>query len=136
VLAGRLDLAGAVLARVLGAEQREATREGLAGASSLSQASRLLSRYDTADLVLLLGESAGEVREWVRRELREARRMELTVKGRDLVAAGIAPGPALGRALAATRAARLDGEIGAGDEAAYALRLARDASDAAGARTE
>jgi hypothetical protein len=47
------------------------------------------------------------------------------VKGRDLLDAGLPAGPALGRALEATRAARLDGEITAADELAFAVREAR-----------
>ena len=38
------------------------------------------------------------------------------VRGSDLVAAGVAPGPAIGRALAAVRAAVLDGEVGGRDD--------------------
>ncbi len=45
----------------------------------------------------------------------------LVVRGRDLVAAGIAPGPAIGRALAATRTARRVGRIAADEELAFAL---------------
>jgi hypothetical protein len=49
------------------------------------------------------------------------------VRGADLLAAGARPGPAIGRTLAAVRAARLDGAIGAAEEMGYALeRLAAD----------
>jgi len=46
------------------------------------------------------------------------------VRGRDLLDAGLPAGPALGRALEATRAARLDGELRAADELAFAVREA------------
>ena len=49
----------------------------------------------------------------------------LTIGGADLVAAGIPPGPAIGRALASTLAARRKGAIAAEGELAYALKAAR-----------
>ena len=49
----------------------------------------------------------------------------LSIGGADLVAAGIPPGPAIGRALARTLAARRDGAIPAEEELAYALKAAR-----------
>lgn len=50
----------------------------------------------------------------------------LAVRGADLVAAGIAPGPAIGRALAALRAALLDGVVGhPREQLAYAIRHAQ-----------
>ncbi len=50
---------------------------------------------------------------------------ELRIGGRDLLRAGIAPGPAIGRALAATRAARRERRIPAADELAFAVAQAR-----------
>jgi tRNA nucleotidyltransferase (CCA-adding enzyme) len=49
---------------------------------------------------------AGAAREW----LVELRHKKLSITGEDLIAAGIAPGPAIGRGLAAARAAMLDWE--------------------------
>jgi tRNA nucleotidyltransferase (CCA-adding enzyme) len=49
---------------------------------------------------------------------------DLTVRGRDLVAAGLSPGPAIGRALAATRSARRAGRIGPDEELDFALAAA------------
>ena len=49
----------------------------------------------------------------------------LGIGGADLIAAGIAPGPAVGRALARTLDARRAGSIGAAEELAYALKAAR-----------
>lgn len=51
---------------------------------------------------------------------------ELRIAGRDLVRAGIAPGPAIGRALEAARAARRDPGIPAADELAFAVARARE----------
>ena len=49
----------------------------------------------------------------------------LTIRGKDLVAAGIPPGPAIGRALSATLSARRDGAIRPEQELAFALKAAR-----------
>ncbi|MGH9400223.1 MAG: hypothetical protein ACRD00_07625, partial [Thermoanaerobaculia bacterium] len=49
----------------------------------------------------------------------------LSIGGRDLLEAGAPAGPAIGRALAATLAAREDGMIGASQELDFALRRAR-----------
>ena len=50
----------------------------------------------------------------------------LDINGTDLVAAGIPPGPALGRGLRAARAAVLDGRaVSRGEQLAVALEAAR-----------
>ena len=49
----------------------------------------------------------------------------LEIGGRDLVAAGVPAGPAIGRALSATRTARQKGAIRREDELAFALKTAR-----------
>jgi len=48
----------------------------------------------------------------------------LRISGRDLVRAGVPPGPAIGRALEETLDARLDGRLRASGELAYALERA------------
>ncbi len=53
-----------------------------------------------------------------------ARRVRLTIRGADLVAAGIGAGPAVGAALARTLAARREGRIRERDELAFALAAA------------
>ncbi len=55
----------------------------------------------------------------------EAAAFRLTIRGRDLVRAGVPPGPAIGRALSATRSARREGTIRPEDELAFALKAAR-----------
>jgi tRNA nucleotidyltransferase (CCA-adding enzyme) len=49
----------------------------------------------------------------------------LEIGGRDLMAAGVPAGPAIGRALSATRTARRKGAIRREDELAFALKAAR-----------
>lgn len=49
----------------------------------------------------------------------------IRIRGRDLVTAGIPPGPAIGRALEATRSARRLGRIAAEEELSFALDVAR-----------
>jgi tRNA nucleotidyltransferase (CCA-adding enzyme) len=73
------------------------------------------------ELLLLLAGDDEATRQWVRRFLLEMRGLRLQVSGGDLVARGHRPGPAIGAALAATRAARLDGELAAEGELEYAL---------------
>ncbi len=55
----------------------------------------------------------------------EASGFRLTIGGADLIAAGVPPGPAVGRALARTLAARRDGAISAEEELAFALKAVR-----------
>ena len=65
-------------------------------------------------------------REWVRRQLIEVRSLDLAIRGADLVARGVPSGPVVGRALAATRDARIDGRIGREQELEFALAVAAD----------
>jgi tRNA nucleotidyltransferase (CCA-adding enzyme) len=60
-------------------------------------------------------------RERVIREVESSRSVALRIGARDLLARGARPGPAIGRALDGTLAARLDGVIGAEDELDFAL---------------
>ena len=56
---------------------------------------------------------------------REASQVRLSIRGSDLIAAGVRSGPAIGRALSATLAARRRGAIRAEDELSFALEAAR-----------
>jgi tRNA nucleotidyltransferase (CCA-adding enzyme) len=58
----------------------------------------------------------------VRRWLGELRHVRLEISGRDVIASGVPEGPAVGRALEAALAAKLDGEA-AGREAELAVAL-------------
>ena len=63
-----------------------------------------------------------------RRRLREhlaAAGVRLSIRGSDLIAAGVPPGPAIGRALSATLAARRAGSIRAEEELSFASKVAR-----------
>ena len=76
------------------------------------------------ELVALAGAMGAEAP--ARRWLHELRHVRLDIDGEDLLAAGLAPGPALGAGLAAARAAKLDGRaVGREAELAEALRAAR-----------
>src|SRR5262249_34935762 len=106
----------------LGAARWALKREGL----DPHAAEAALAPLAGEELLLLLAEEAGAGAAWVRRALTELRRLALSIRGADLVAAGLPPGPGIGQALAATRRARLDGRIGAGEELGYALASARE----------
>jgi tRNA nucleotidyltransferase (CCA-adding enzyme) len=59
------------------------------------------------------------------REVLERAPIGLAIRGRDLLRAGVAPGPEVGRALAKTLAARRDGMISRERELEFALDIAR-----------
>jgi tRNA nucleotidyltransferase (CCA-adding enzyme) len=86
---------------------------------SPSRVDALLGRARPGALVAAVAAGAPHAALWAAhwRDLRPA------VDGSDLVAAGVRPGPAIGRALAAVRAAVLDGRVGGRDEQ-LALALA------------
>ncbi|MFP5288053.1 MAG: hypothetical protein ACLGI9_20115, partial [Thermoanaerobaculia bacterium] len=85
------------------------------------QAVEALEPLGGEELLLLMADEDERVRAWVRRHLSELRSFELGIRGADLVAAGVPPGPRIGEALKATKRARLDGRIEAGDELRFAL---------------
>lgn len=126
-LAGRLMMVGESRRLLTGFPVR------LAAARAALQAEReqaphrvaeILDSLSGEDLLLLMAEGAegGEaVRLQVHRYLTHLRGLKLTLRGADLLAAGIPPGPRIGEALRATRRARLDGRIGETEELRYAL---------------
>ncbi|HZF08942.1 MAG TPA: CBS domain-containing protein [Thermoanaerobaculia bacterium] len=101
----------------LGAARFALRREGL----DPHAAEAALAPLAGEELLLLLAEEDEAGRAWVRRDLTELRPLALSIRGADLVAAGVPPGPRIGQALTATRRARLDGRIAAADELGYAL---------------
>jgi tRNA nucleotidyltransferase (CCA-adding enzyme) len=127
-LADRLMLAGAHRAIVVGAAGRLAAARRVLRRPRLAphRVAETLADLPGEDLLLLLGIEGELGRRRVRRYLTEQRRFRLAVRGGDLVAAGVPPGPAIGQALRRTRMARLDGEIGPEEEASYALAAARE----------
>jgi tRNA nucleotidyltransferase (CCA-adding enzyme) len=87
-----------------------------------SEGVALAARHDSAELILARALGA----EWLDRYLDEWRRVALEIDGTDLIAAGVSPGPALGRGLQAALRRKLDGEVeGQEQELAVALEAAR-----------
>lgn len=85
------------------------------------------ARYAT-DVELVLSRAMGA--EWLDRCLAEWRDVTLEIDGEDLIAAGLNPGPALGRGLEVALGRKLDGEIdGRDEELAAALEAARGSDD-------
>ncbi len=96
-------------------------REDPSGATPSALLARGACPEEIAAAAALLGGPAG-------RRLDRALRASLTrlsIGGRDLVAAGIAPGPRIGHALNVTLSARRDGKISRREELAFAVRAAR-----------
>jgi tRNA nucleotidyltransferase (CCA-adding enzyme) len=116
-------------------EQRERVRRAARDAAALVEGLRAvelspsaiyaLLRDEPAEalaLALALGVGPEPILDWSTR----LRFVRLDITGDDLIAAGIEPGPALGRALSETLRAKLDGEIdGRDEELRYALQVAR-----------
>ncbi|HVY78777.1 MAG TPA: hypothetical protein VG898_09755, partial [Solirubrobacterales bacterium] len=75
--------------------------------------------HDPVELVLARALGA----EWLDRYLTEWRDVSLAIDGEDLIAAGVPPGPALGRGLQEALRRKLDGEV-EGREAELAAALA------------
>ena len=95
-----------------------ALKERLEAASAASRLDAVLNAAKPASVVVACALGEGRVADW----WATMRGMRLAISGEDLVGAGIAPGPAIGRALAAVRAARLDGHVG--DDRRAQLELA------------
>ena len=102
-------------------------RSGLDLAGAISQASRpsevdalLRALPEAQQIGVLIGGADAVTRWWA-----EWRDLVPDVTGSDLVGAGVAPGPVIGRALSAVRAALIDGEVsGRGEQMAVALAVA------------
>lgn len=110
-----------VIAAAATGAQRLAER--LAVAASPSEIARAVGA-SPAEMVALAGALGREAqaREW----LEELRHVRLEIDGHDLLAAGVPPGPAIGRGLSAALADKLDGRASGRDqELASAVRAAR-----------
>jgi tRNA nucleotidyltransferase/poly(A) polymerase len=118
-LADRLGLAGERRERLVGLRERTATAARALAAAESSAPHRLteqLAPLPIEELLLLMAEAPEAGQSTVRRFLAEWRRFRPRLRGRDLVAAGWPPGPAIGEALHAVWAARLDGQIAESEE--------------------
>jgi len=123
-LADRLMLAGEDRRLLTGFPARlETARTALHGGRELAphRVAEILEPLSGEELLLLMAGGDEAIRLWVRRYLTDLRTLSLTLRGADLLAAGIPPGPRIGEALRATRRARLDGRIGESEELRYAL---------------
>jgi len=119
-----LMLAGADRNILLGAPERLTRARSVLSEPDVPphRVSTALRDLSGEEMLLLVSSEVEPVRTWARRDLTELRRLELALRGADLLASGIPPGPHIGRALEAVRAVRLDGAIGAERELSYALR--------------
>jgi len=124
-LLDELEFDAASRARILAAASGAGeAAHALAGASRPSEIAAVLAR-EPVELAALAGAlgPAEQARAWLER----LRLVRLEIDGDDLIGAGVAEGPAVGRGLQAALAAKLDGSI-AGREAelAEAVRAALD----------
>jgi len=125
-LAARLQLTGRS-ARALTElrEQVQGLQELAASAPPRSRLVEGVERVSVAAALLAMTGSGRADRRRLADALAVSRRVRLPVRGQDLVAAGLPPGPHIGRALAATREALIDGEIDAGHALEHAVSTAR-----------
>lgn len=128
LLAKRLALGGEVASTVAGG--RRGCERLLAVASRErvrpSQLVQALERARSEWRLIAMAQADDRVRPIMHDALTEWLPRPLPVAGRDLVAAGIATGPALGEALRRTRAAVLDGEVGVDEALEHAVAVARE----------
>ena len=97
---------------------------GLAVLPALSPSELTARARGHASAELAIARALGA--EWLDRYLDDWRGVRLEIGGRDLLAAGVAEGPAIGRGLEAALAAKLDGRVeGREEELAEALAAAR-----------
>lgn len=89
------------------------------------EVSEALAPLEPEQLVLLVAAGGSRVAGRVHAHVSDQRALELRIDGSMLLARGFAPGPQIGEALKATRDARLDGRISAGEELDFALGVLR-----------
>jgi tRNA nucleotidyltransferase (CCA-adding enzyme) len=133
-LGERLALGGADLNALV--DSRSRVESALSDLSSPALephgADAILSPLSGEEILLVMALGDDRQRDWVRRQLTEFRVLELAIRGADLVDRGVPAGPIVGRALAATRAARIDGRIDSSGELGYALEVVSDESRGGG----
>lgn len=102
-----------------------ASRE-LASQNPASPSEAVTLAHGRAGVELALARAMGG--EWLDRYITDLRHVRLEIDGSDLLAHGVAEGPAVGRGLRTALRARLDGEVaGADEELELALRVAGEA---------
>ncbi len=133
-LGDRLALGGADLKALVAFRGRvEGASKALTGAGlEPHDAAAALEPLAEEELLMVMALGDERQRDWVRRQLTEFRHLSLAIRGADLLARGVPTGPGVGRALAETRQARIDGRIGAEEELDFALAVAADAAGAEG----
>ncbi len=90
------------------------------GDEPASQLYELASHYSDVELAIARAMGA----DWLDRHVSEWRRVELTIDGQSLIAAGVEQGPDVGRGLRAALHARLEGRIAASSDQELAVALA------------
>ncbi|MEA2297465.1 MAG: hypothetical protein QOF77_401 [Solirubrobacteraceae bacterium] len=105
---------------VLAVWDAERLAGAMAGAARASDLHAVLGRQPVEAVAVAGALGPGEAaRSW----LEDLRQVRLEIGGDDLLAAGVPPGPQVGRRLARTLARKLDGELGGGREAELASAL-------------
>jgi tRNA nucleotidyltransferase (CCA-adding enzyme) len=129
-MARRLALAGRNAAAVASARSRTEQILALASqeAARTSDVVALLERTEPALWLVAMAAAAGAERRRLRQAVTADLRLPEPVTGGQIVAAGVAPGPAVGEAVRRTRAAVLDGAVRPADAVEHAVRLARELS--------
>ncbi len=124
-IADRLAFAGRDRRTLLAWPQALAALSPGLSALASSELSRRLRGRSPDEVVAAAGQLPARDRGALLRGLSASRGVRLSIRGSDLVAAGVAPGPRIGRALAATLAAREDGRIELSQELEFAVAVAR-----------
>jgi len=132
-MARRLALAGRNAQAVASARSR--TEQLLALVSQpgalTSEVVALLERTEPALWLVAMAAAAGSERRRLQQAVKAGLRVAEPVTGGEIVAAGVAPGRAVGEAVRRTRAAVLDGEVTPEHAVEHAVRLARELSGGA-----
>lgn len=126
-LAQRLALSGRMASMVAGARSR--MEQLLAAVCQKdvppSEVVAAVERSERALVAVTMAAAGGQERRALRQALTVWMRTPAPVKGAQLRAAGVKPGPAIGGAVRQTRAAVLDGKVDKGQALEYALKVAR-----------
>lgn len=130
-LAARLAMAGRVARSfaALPADTElflELSREG----APVSRIAETVERTGPVPALLAMAQLEETARRRMAEAMERVARLELPVRGRDLVEAGLPPGPHIGAGLREARRAVLDGRVSPEDAAAVALEAARAAMEA------